>query len=85
MGKNNYFLKTYATTPGCTNATTPSCICDTTPGCINATDNIIRAFNVKYFNFNNTKKTIGLLEKYAVVRFLENWQPKFEKKAVAAM
>lgn len=75
----------YATTPGRTGATTPRRIDTTTPSRTFATDNIIHAFNVKYFNFNNTKKTIGLLEKFAVVRFLENWQPKFEKKAVAAM
>lgn len=75
----------YATTPGRTGATTPRRIDTTTPSRTFATDNIIRAFNVINFNFNNTKKTIGLLEKFAVVRFLENWQPKFEKKAVAAM
>lgn len=77
--------KVIFTTPGITDYTTPGIICDTTPGITKYTDNIIHAFNVKYFNFNNTKKTIGLLEKFAVVRFLENWQPKFEKKAVAAM
>lgn len=77
--------KVFFTTPGITDYTTPGIICDTTPGITKYTDNIIRAFNVINFNFNNTKKTIGLLEKFAVVRFLENWQPKFEKKAVAAM
>lgn len=71
------------TTPGITGYTTPGIIRDTTPGITKYTDNIIRAFNVKNFNFNYTRETIRDFVELAVAG--KSSHGEFERKAVAAM
>lgn len=75
-------MKTAFTTPSEICFTTPSEICFTTPGERIFTDNITRAYNVIYFNFNNTKKTMGDLLNLSTLFAV---QSNFRKKAVAAM
>ena len=75
-------MKTAFTTPSEICFTTPSEIRDTTPSERIFTDNITRAYNVIYFNFNNTKKTMGdLLNPDTLFAA----QSDFREKAVAAM
>ena len=89
-------LKSFTTTPGCTDATTPSRSGETTPGSTNETDNIIRAIYVlNLYLLLHKRNNRGVFEENTSVRFSDiglsgavvgfPGHGEFEKKAVAAM
>ena len=83
MKSKFYFVHT----PGGRNVRTPGDTGVHTPGDRNVLDICItRALYVfNLYLLKHKRNNSEFLVEPANVRFLENWQPKFEKKAVAAM